>query len=192
MLGLVLVQGHLKKKKMDLLARLAAYHPTAEEVVTKERMMAFIQQYPDCFERTLEIGHITASAWLISPDSASVLLTHHAKLNAWLQLGGHCDGDLDVLRTALREAREESGIEAIEPVREDIFDIDIHSIPVYGAIKEHLHYDVRFLLQVKSQEPFVVSHESKKLAWFPKRLGALPTQERSILRMHEKWCCSVC
>ena len=172
---------------MKLLQLLQMYHPTPEELDTKERMISFVQNHPDCFERTLEIRHVTGSAWLISRDGASVLLTHHAKFDQWMQLGGHSDGETDVLQTALREAREESGIEGIVPVSNLIFDIDIHQTAARGAEKAHLHYDVRFLLRVTSSEEFKISPESKKLQWFGTDPAKLPTQSLSVRRMFEKW-----
>lgn len=150
-------------------------------------MLNFIQKYPDCFERSLEIGHVTASAWLLHKSGTTALLMHHAKLNHWYQLGGHCDGDHDVLAVAIKEAQEESGINHIVPVSPAIFDIDIHLIPANSREKEHYHYDVRFLLQVVSDEELMQNRESKELRWIEKNKDALPTQSRSVLRMFNKW-----
>lgn len=84
-------------KRSQLLTLLHNYSPTPEEIEFKERMRCFIECYPDCFERTLDVGHITASCWLLNKNKTHALLTHHKKLNAWFQLGGHCDGESDVL-----------------------------------------------------------------------------------------------
>ncbi|MBI2774893.1 NUDIX hydrolase [Candidatus Dependentiae bacterium] len=132
------------------------------------------------------MGHITASAWLLNNDYSQVLLMHHAKLNLWVQLGGHCDGESDVLGVAIKEAQEESGIMGIAPVSTEIFDIDIHLIPANKKEQEHYHYDVRFLLSVTSNESFVQNAESKELKWFGMN-DELPTESRSIMRMIEKW-----
>lgn len=150
-------------------------------------MIAFVRRHPDCFERSLAIGHITGSAWILSGDGKRALLSHHRKLNKWLQLGGHADGDADVLRVALREAREESGLAGITPVSADIFDVDVHAIPARSGEPAHLHYDVRFLFRVTGDERFRVSDESHDLAWVaPDELPALGVDE-SVLRMHRKW-----
>src|SRR5437667_133885 len=104
-------------KRSILLSLLNNYYPTApEELEAKKRIIEFVQQHEDCFQRSLDIGHITGSAWLLNRDGTKALLLHHAKLDKWLQLGGHCDGDHDVLRVAIREAQEESGIGNIVPV----------------------------------------------------------------------------
>lgn len=153
----------------------------------KKRMIAFIDQYPNCFERSLEIGHFTASAWLLNKTGTHALLMHHAKLDMWVQLEGHCDGNQDVLEVALQEAREESGISGIEPISAEIFDIDIHQVPEYKGIPAHEHYDVRFLLQVVSDEQIVQNNESKELRWIPPHKDQLPTREQSVVRMFDKW-----
>lgn len=174
-------------KRNNLLSLLTNYCPTIQEVACKKNMINFIQEHEDCFERSLEIGHITASAWLLDKDGSKGLLMHHKKLNKWVQLGGHCDGDSDVLAVAIKEAQEESGIQDIVPVSHDIFDIDIHLIPARGAEKEHYHYDVRFLLRVTSDEKIMQNHESKELRWIGKDLSVLPTQQESVVRMFNKW-----
>lgn len=173
--------------KAQLRYLLENYEPTQEEVVTKERMLAFLDAHEDCFERELQIGHFTASAWLVSRDLSQALLMHHAKLDLWVQLGGHADGDSDLLEVAIREAQEESGIEDIEPITTQIFDIDIHTIPARGDEPEHEHFDVRFLLRVASDEQPVKNSESKELRWISQDALQLPTQQRSVVRMFEKW-----
>ncbi len=156
-----------------------------------------MREYPDCFERTLLVGHVTASAWILDPTRTKVLLTHHKKLGKWLQLGGHTDGDANVLHVALREAHEESGIdaEAIQPLSDAIFDLDIHPIPArthtnkdgsYSYEPEHFHYDVRFLLQAATTE-FIISEESLNLSWIDVDKLHTLTDDDSVMRMKEKW-----
>lgn len=175
-------------KRNKLFHLLQAYTPAGErEITCKMEMLRFIENHEDCFERSLEIGHITASSWLLSKDGSKALLMHHAKLNLWCQLGGHCDGDGDVLEVAVKEACEESGITQIRPVLGEIFDIDIHSIPESSREKSHYHYDVRFLLQVASDEEIAANSESKELRWISKNKEELPTEELSVVRMFEKW-----
>jgi len=171
-----------------LLTLLHNYHPTEqEEQMHRELVLSFVQEEELCFERSLEKGHITASAWIVNKANTHALLMHHRKLHLWCQLGGHCDGDHDVLRVALREAKEESGICHIEPLLLGIFDVDVHAIPPYQNIPEHKHYDIRFLLQVQSNETGQKNEESEALLWVDKETSSLPTTETSILRLHAKW-----
>ncbi|HSW76582.1 MAG TPA: NUDIX hydrolase [Candidatus Saccharimonadales bacterium] len=174
--------------RSKILTLLHAYNPEdKEEIEAKQRMLSFIEQNVDCFERSLSIGHMTASVWLLSKDGSQALVMHHAKLNVWCQLGGHCDGDTDILAVALKEAQEESGIKNIIPVSCNIFDIDIHFIPENSREKEHYHYDVRFLVRVASDEHVVKNSESKELRWIGKDRSQLPTDNRSVVRMFDKW-----
>jgi len=174
--------------RRDLLHKLDRYAPSdAVEIVSRARVIEFVNDQPRCFERSLPVGHITGSGWLIDESRGRVLLTHHRKLDKWLQLGGHCDGDPDVLAVAVREAREESGIDGIEPVSADIFDLDVHSIPARGDEPAHHHYDIRFLLRLTGAATFAVSDESHDLAWLtPADIMGMDVG-RSIRRMCEKW-----
>jgi 8-oxo-dGTP pyrophosphatase MutT (NUDIX family) len=167
------------------LADYAAKHP--EELETVGRFIAFVTEEPECFERSLAAGHVTGSAWIVSADGAKVLLTHHAKLDRWLQLGGHADGDSDVFAVALKEAREESGLSDFEPVGDGIFDLDIHPIPARKSDPEHLHYDVRYVLRATGNTDYIVSDESHDLRWVTLDEVASLTGEESMLRMVRKW-----
>ncbi len=151
-----------------------------------EALRRFVIEHPDCFERSLGVGHVTGSAWIVDPLREKALLTHHHRLNRWMQLGGHADGDSDVLRVALREAREESGLEDIRPLGDSIYDVDVHRIPARGNEPAHYHYDVRFLLEADADRPLHLTPESKALAWVKLADVLKLTNERSVLRMVEK------
>lgn len=129
--------------------------------------LTFVSEHPDCFERSCHVGHITGSAWVVDPARRQVVLTHHRKLDRWLQLGGHADGEADPLAVALREAREEAGLRRLRAVTPALFDVDCHRIPAQGPEPEHLHFDLRFLIEADPTEPLVVSDESHAVAWVP-------------------------
>src|SRR5690606_23499667 len=173
-----------RQSLLDQLAAYAAKHP--EEADTVARFIGFVETEPGCFERSLATGHVTGSAWIVSADGSEVLLTHHRKLDRWLQLGGHADGDPDVLAVALKEAREESGLTEFETVGHGIFDLDIHPIPARQDDPEHLHYDVRYLLRATGSTDYTVSDESHDLRWVPLGAVAALTSEESMLRMVRK------
>ena len=173
--------------RAPLLDKLARYRPLdADDAARARRLAAFVESTPRCFDRANATGHVTGSAWLVDAAGRRVLLTHHRKLNLWLQLGGHADGDADTLRVALREASEESRLEKISPVSEEIFDVDVHPIPARGAEPAHLHYDVRFALRALDDR-FTVGEESFDLAWIDIARLAEKTTEPSMLRMAAKW-----
>ncbi len=156
------------------------------ESATIERYRAFIEANPDCFKRSLLTGHATGSAWLVNQQMTHVLLTHHRKLNIWVQLGGHADGNSDLRNVAWREASEESGIADIEVLSDELFDIDIHEIPARGDEPAHFHFDARFALRAGSND-FQVSEESHALEWVEIAKLADKTTEPSMLRMADKW-----
>lgn len=169
-----------------LIELLKNYQGLPEEQIYKQQILDFVQKNVYCFERSLEIGHVTASSWLINSDNTRAFLMHHTKLDIWVQPGGHCDGNPNVLEVAVKEAQEESGIQDIEPISSEIYDIDIHFIPANAKEKEHFHYDVRFLLQAQS-DSIQQNQESQAIKWFGKKIDLLPTDSRSITRMFEKW-----
>lgn len=174
--------------RQQILQLLHHYEQThSDEANVVNRFKDFVMAYENCFLRLNEHGHITASCFLLSPSRKEILLTHHKKIGRWLQLGGHADGDSDVLRVALTEAYEESGIEGITPLDNMLFDIDIHHIAEHHDVTAHFHYDVRFLLVAPRRE-FTVSSESHNLAWLP--ITHIADDERmsiSVKRMARKF-----
>lgn len=174
--------------RKDLIQKLENYSPEDNnEKVFRASFLSFINAHEDCFERSLQIGHITGSAWIVNKTYDKALLTHHKKLNRWLQLGGHADGETDIVKVSTKEALEESGLSSLELVSESLFDIDIHTIPARKSDPEHLHYDIRMLFTADENEPFTVSSESNNLGWISlEELGYYSQNNESILRMAEK------
>ncbi|OEJ99488.1 NUDIX hydrolase [Roseivirga misakiensis] len=167
--------------------KLSVYAPEyKEELDFRQRMLALLKA-PDCFLRSSLKAHFTASAWVIDPEFNEALLTHHVKLNRWLQLGGHADGDEDLLNVSKKELSEESGLTSFKPYTTEIFDIDIHTIPERKNVPEHEHFDVRFLFMADKAEEIKFNHESNEVAWVSlSEIPALCNENDSILRMIEK------
>lgn len=175
---------------MELRNKLLNYNSSySEEAESKIKMLEFLNNYKNPFSRELAIGHFTASTFLLNSDKTKFLLMHHSKLNKWIQLGGHCDGDSNVLAVAIKEAKEESGIEEIEPISTEIYDIDIHYIPERYEELAHYHYDVRFLLKTIDNDDFIKNDEANELKWVG--LSSYSSKdfslERSVARMIEKY-----
>jgi 8-oxo-dGTP pyrophosphatase MutT (NUDIX family) len=183
-----------RRPLLEMLARYRDAFPTEAGIV--RHICALVEGHSDCFERTCRPGHITGAAWIASADRRRFLLTHHRKLDRWLQLGGHADGQWSVDEVALREAREESGMAAFDIVPIDgmlmPFDVDVHDIPERydedGRLVEeaHEHHDIRFLLVAHAGQDVFASDESHEVGWFTPEEIRLLTDEESVLRMLRK------
>lgn len=171
---------------MNLQEKIQAYASLNKEETRFADRFIELLKHPDAFERTHLPGHITGSAFIVSNDFSQTLLVHHAKLNRWLQPGGHSDGDQDVIRVALREADEETGLKDLRLYSSDIYDIDIHTIPARKDMPEHDHYDVRYLVMGSTDEQVIVSEESHDVKWVLLSDLNNYSKEASLLRMKDK------
>lgn len=175
----------LRRRLADDFSRHLSARP--DQAADAGLFLEFLSSHPDVFERRHAVGHFTGSAWVVSGDGRRVLLTHHRKLDRWLQPGGHADGDADLARVALREAEEETGLAGLR-LLPGIFDLDRHMIPARGAEPAHWHYDVRYVVVAVGDERFVVSEESHALAWRDIRdVLDDPGMDASIRRMAARW-----
>jgi 8-oxo-dGTP pyrophosphatase MutT (NUDIX family) len=171
---------------LELLRAHRALAVSPAEAAAVDATIAFAEAHADCLLRTCLEGHLTGSAWVVSADRRRTLLTHHAKLGKWLQLGGHADGDGDLLAVALREAREESGLSRISAVGTGLFDVDRHWIGSRGAEPGHWHHDLRFMVEADPAEPLTQTSESRALSWVDIEAVASLNPEESMARMVRK------
>lgn len=169
---------------MDLLTVLHSYRPwnPQEERDTAE-LLHRLESGEDLFHRENTAAHLTASAWVVSPDRARVLMAYHNLYDSWAWLGGHADGERDLLAVALREVREESGV-AARAVSDEIFSLEI--LPVSGHekrgeyVSSHLHMNVTFLLEADPSAPVRSKpDENSRVAWFP--------LEKAVAASSEPW-----
>ncbi len=160
-----------------------------DEAPHRQRMLDLLDSTPECFYRTSFPAHFTGSALVVSADGGRALLHHHRGLDRWMQFGGHCDGEEDVLRVAHREALEESGIQGLIVASARPFDLDIHEIPARLGRAEpvHYHFDVRYVLIAPENAVYSTSQESFELRWFTggemEGLGL----DAGLKRLMQKW-----
>ena len=172
-----------------LLAALAA-HPPADDAEAADlaQIVAFVSGSDRCFDRAhYDPGHVTGSAFVLDAVGGRVLLHHHRRLDRWLQLGGHDDGEHDPALTATREAREESGLGDLTLAVDVILDVDVHVIPAGRGEPAHEHHDVRFALLTGT--PRAIAHdaeESHGLAWLSVDEAATRMNEPGATRALEK------
>jgi len=175
--------------RQELLSLLYNYRTRfIEEKAYVSKAISFVEAHEDCFYRELWPMHVTGSTWVVNQNRDKVLMLHHRKLDQWFQPGGHADGDADILRVALKETTEETGIRAeeIKLVTMDVFDVDIHSIPTTGSDPAHEHIDIRFLVEINDSLPVPGNDESHEVLWIDLKEVCVYNNNRSTYRMIEK------
>ena len=173
------------KLRRELLSLELSNRPA--EVSYRDRMIELLDSCDNCFNRDAFPAHFTGSAFVVSADGKRVLMHHHRKLDRWLQFGGHCDGEADVLAVARREAHEESGISDLAVASGRPFDLDIHEIPAFGSEPPHQHYDLRYVLVAPDHAEFRTSSESNQLRWFTCDEMKGLELDSGLQRLVEKW-----
>lgn len=143
-----------------------------QEKKDKEVILNCIDKFDDVLTRNNEIAHITSSGFVVNKTRDKVLMVHHNIYNSWAWTGGHADGEDDLLGVAVREVKEETGVQNITPVSNDIFSLDI--LTVLGHVKKgkyispHLHLSVAYLLEADDMEVLVVKEdENSGVKWVP-------------------------
>ena len=158
---------------MELVDALNRFRPCNEQEETdKNQILSLLSGGQDLYTRDNPVAHLTASSWVVSPDRKQVLLIYHNLYRSWAWMGGHADGDRDLCRVALRETREESGLQDLTLVSPDIFSLE--SLSVNGHenrgtfVSSHLHLNVTYLLEADPRQPIRVKpDENSGVAWFP-------------------------
>lgn len=156
---------------MDLAAQLRAFRPwNDQEERDREALLRLLENGQAPYGRE-DPAHLTASAWVVSPGRDRVLLAYHNLYDSWSWLGGHADGERDLLSAALREVREESGLEEVRPVSRDIYSVEILTVDGHEKrgryVSSHLHLNVTFLLEADPAAPVRrKAGENSAVAWF--------------------------
>ena len=171
--------------RQELLNQIEHYKPFNEqEEMDKLLVLNWIRNNANAFSRENTVAHMTASAWVVNEDRSKVLMVYHNIYNSWAWLGGHADGETDLLAVALREVREEAGISHVRPVSEEIFSLE--SLTVDGHMKKgryvssHLHLNVTYLLEADSKEAVSIkADENSGVAWF--------SPEEALKKSTEPW-----
>lgn len=170
-----------------LLTQLRRYEPfDGLEDAHRQAMVKLLTEGAEPFSRAhFRPGHFTASCYIVD-GAGRLLLHHHRRLNRWLQMGGHVDGDEMPDAAALREGREESGLPDL--MASTMFDLDIHVIPAGKGEPDHHHFDVRYVARTERPEAIIIDPaESRDLAWVAleraAELMAGPESQRAIAKI---------
>ena len=116
--------------KEKLRRQISDYLPMNEqEEIDRATLLAFLDDGRDISIRENLVAHLTASAWVVSPDRKQVLMAYHRLYDSWAWLGGHADGNWNLSAVAEKEAKEESGIETLRLVSENPVSLEILITP---------------------------------------------------------------
>lgn len=156
---------------MTLLTDLQNYHPFNEQEAADVKEMIYrLETGEELFLRSNLAEHFTASAWVVNPARDKVLMAYHRIYDSWAWLGGHADGNHDLLHVALKEVAEESGVKAA-PVTDQIYSVEILTVDGHEKkgkyVPSHLHLNVTYLLEADDSLPIRPKEdENKAVAWF--------------------------
>ena len=157
---------------MDIIQEIKNFVPLCpQEQRDKAGILRFLAGNPDAFERENLTAHMTASAWVLSPDRRQVVMVYHNIYHSWSWTGGHADGDRDLLAVAMREVTEETGLRQLEVLHPGIFSLECLTVDGHekrGAyVSSHLHLNVTYLLEADPAAPVRRKpDENSAVAWF--------------------------
>ena len=157
---------------MEIYEQIKAYRPWNEqERQDQVLILEFLRKNSDAFYRTNLLAHMTASAWVVNPQRSKVLMVYHRLYDSWSWAGGHADGEEDLLAVALREVREETGVQRLRPVTEEIYSLEVLTVDGHEKhgryVPSHLHLNVTYLLEAEEDQPLrVCEAENSGVAWF--------------------------
>lgn len=168
---------------LELIKQLQAFRPFNEqEAKDKEVLLGLLMTQPDIFLRSNQAMHMSASAWVVNPERTKVLMAYHNIYHSWSWLGGHADGQEDLLLVALKEVREESGVSHVRPVTDEIFSVEILTVDGHEKkgeyVSSHLHLNVTYLLEATEEDPLAMKpDENSGVAWFGLEDGVAASDE---------------
>lgn len=178
---------------MSIYEEILAYRPENEqEERDRTLILDFLEQNPDAFLRTNRIAHMTASAWVTNPAHSRVLMVYHKIYDSWSWCGGHADGDENLLRVALKECREETGLSRVRPVSERIFSLECLTVDGHEKhgkyVSSHLHLNITYLLEADDTQPLhVCEAENSGVRWFtPEDALRASTEPWFVQRIYSK------
>lgn len=158
-------------KTAALYGRIKAYQPiNDQEKADRAHMLAYLETFPDLITRENPLCHFTASGWIVNPSKTKVLMIYHNIYNSWSWVGGHADGEADLLAVALKETREETGVRTLHAVGSDILSLEILPVPAHfkrGAfVSSHLHLNLTYLIEADDGDTlFIRPDENSGVRW---------------------------
>ena len=170
---------------MKIIEEIKKYRPcNAQEQRDQALILDFLEKNGDAFLRSNLLAHMTASSWIVNPERTKTLMVYHNLYDSWSWTGGHAEGETDLLSVALREAREETGIEHVRPLSPEIFSLEVLTVDGHEKrgeyVPSHLHMNVTYLLEAEESDTLhICREENSGVAWF--------TLEEALKASSEPW-----
>ena len=143
-----------------------------QEEVDRNIMLKYINDFDDVLTRQNEYGHFTSSAFVLNKERTKILMIYHKIYNSWAWIGGHSDGDSDLLYVAMKEAKEETGIKKVVPISKDIYSLELINVNGHEKrekyVGSHVHLNVTYLLEADENEKIHIKEdENSGVKWVP-------------------------
>lgn len=177
---------------MNLKQQIQEYTPyNAQEEKDQEMILRYMDTFDNLLTRENEFAHFTASAWLVNKERTKVLMAFHNIYNSWSWVGGHADGEVDLLYVAIKEAKEETGLVIVEPVSNDIYSIEILGVPAHEKrgkhIATHVHLNVTYLLEADENElTHIKPDENSDIKWMGLEEAVVTSTEPEMKVVYRK------
>lgn len=171
----------------NLIRQIENYVPFNEqEIRDKAQILAFLRSGSELLTRENSVAHLTASAWVVSPDRSQVVMVYHNLYRSWSWMGGHADGDADLLRVAKKEVMEECGLQALTVVSPEIFSLEVLCVDGHEKkgkyLSSHLHLNVTYLFEADPAQALRIKpDENSGVGWV--RVEDIPNKST------ESWFC---
>lgn len=147
------------------------YMPENEqEKNDKKIMLKYIKKFDDVLTRKNEMFHFTTSAWIVNHNKTKVLMIYHNIFNSWAWIGGHADGNFNLLEVVKKEILEETGIKKVNLLINGIFGLSIQTVKPHikngKYVSAHLHYDIQFLFEASENDVLKIKQdENSDVRW---------------------------
>ena len=177
---------------MSLKERIENYLPyNIEEQKDKELILKYMDIFDDVLTRKNEIGHFTSSCWIVNKEKTKVLMVYHNIYDSWSWVGGHADGDDDLLHVSLKEASEETGLKNVIPLSKDIFSLEVLGVDGHmkkeGYISTHIHLNITYLLCANENDiTHIKEDENSDVKWFELEEAIKDISEPHMKKIYNK------
>lgn len=176
----------------ELVEQITNYLPENEqEEIDKKVILKYMKKCTNYLTRENELFHFTTSAWIVNPEKTKVLMVYHNIYQSWSWIGGHADGNANLLEVVKKEVWEETGITNLKQLQEGIFGISIQFVKPHKKkgkyVSAHLHYDIQFLFEASEEEPLKIKpDENSNVAWLDKKEVLEKVEEEHMKPLYQK------